>query len=219
MKGLRLVLLALLVLSMGIAVVLAEEPEAQSPPKLLEEHSISFNDATGAYREEYEGGLRDVGQYQPGMTPWMDLLVLFPDGNWYGPERNSTDSIVAVPLPEVFQWEVTEQFGVTPNGEVWWVGPGTEGLATLYGPESALPITLTHPITGTAGGAIPTSLEVTAVYSFPFRIQIGEPAAPATPDPTVVPPGPGGVQVVPLTPMIVVKTPYVKVTPPPAQKP
>ena len=88
------------------------------PPNLVEQHSISFNDASSAYREEYEGGLRDVGLYQSGMTPWMDLIVLFPDGKWHGPERNHTDEIEALPLPKDYWWELTDEFGGTPNGEV-----------------------------------------------------------------------------------------------------
>jgi hypothetical protein len=221
MNGLRLMLVSLLVLSVGVTAVQAEEPEPELPPKLVEQHYISFNDASGAYREEYEEGLRDVGLYQSGMTPWMDLLVPFPDGNWYGPERNPSDGIEALPLPEDFWWEVTEAFGVTPNGEVWWMGQGTEGVATLHGPESALALMVTDAISSTAwSGSLP-SLEVTAVYSFPFRIEIGAPSPPATPMapyPTAPPPGPG-VELVPWEPVVVVKTPYVKVTPPPAQKP
>ena len=219
MNGLRLVLVSLLVLSVGVIAVQAQDPEPELPPKLVE-HSISFNDASSAYREEYEGGLRDVGLYQSGMTPWMDLIVLFPDGIWRGPERNPTDGIVAAPLHEDFWWEVTEEFGVTPNGEVWWVGPGTEGVATLYGPESALIITGTLPISITEGVAVQQSLEVTVVYSFPFRIEIWEPDAVApTPGPPS-PPGPSNVELVPWSPGgVVVKPPSGKVTPPPYSKP
>ena len=172
MNGLRFALVSLLVLSVGAIVVQAQDPEPELPPKLVVQHSISFNDSYGAYLEEYQEGSRDVGQYRSGMTPWMDLLVLFPDGNWYGPERNPSDGIVALPLPEDFWWEVTDQFGIAPNGEVWWVGLGPEGLATLYGPESALTLMTTQGFSSADGVAAPQSLEATAVYSVPFRIAI-----------------------------------------------
>lgn len=218
MNGLRLALVSILVLSSGAAVVQAQEPEPELPPRVLEQHHISFNDAFGTYREEYGEGWRDVGQYRAGMTPWMDLIVLFPDGNWYGPERNPGDGIEAQPLPEDFWWEVTEDFGVTPNGEMWWKGLGPEGLATLHGPEAALHFTATDTISTAEWSRALPSLEVTTVYSLPFRIEIGEQDEPMVPDPTSPPSGPG-VEIVPLTPVVVVKTPYVKVTPPPAEKP
>jgi hypothetical protein len=228
MNGIRFVLVSLLVLSVGVILVHAQDPEPESPPKLVETHSISFNDAYGAYIEEYEEGSRDVGQYRSGMTPWMDLLVLFPDGNWYGPERNPSDGIVALPLPEDFWWEVTEAFGVTPNGEVWWQGLGPEGLgpeghATLHGPESALALMTTQGFSSTEGEAAPHSIEVTAVYSFPFRIaidglfEVAPTPGPPGPSPTFDPNKP---EIGPVNPPeVIVKPTSHKVTPPPSQKP
>jgi hypothetical protein len=210
MTGLRLVLVSLLVVSLlvvsvGVIVVQAQDPEPEMPPKLVELHNISFNDSYGAYLEEYEEAWRDVGQYRSGMTPWMDLLVLLPDGNWYGPERNPSDGIEALPLPADFWWEVTEAFGATPTGEVWWQGLGPEGNATLYGPETALALMATQGFTSSEVVAAPQGLEVTVVYSFPFRIAIdglfeiapGPPGPPPPFDPNKPEIKPGGIEVLP----------------------
>jgi hypothetical protein len=70
------------------------------------------------------------GIYDPGVTPWMDLLVR-SDDSWYGPERAPDDGLEALPLPAGYRWEVTGGFSSLPNGEAWWVGPATDGTARL----------------------------------------------------------------------------------------
>jgi hypothetical protein len=98
---------------------------------------IVFHDAVNAYQEikaDLKNLAIDVGMYQEGPVPWIDLLVQMSDGKWYGPERDAKDTIQALPLPPGYHWVVTEGFGALPNGEVWFVGPKTEAWAVLYGP-------------------------------------------------------------------------------------
>jgi hypothetical protein len=84
----------------------------------------------------YDGEFVDgVEKYQPGVQPWMDLLVRVDD-NWYGPER-AEDDIQAIPLTDGYRWETDGNFSSLPNGEAWWTGPDTEGTARLIGPDGS----------------------------------------------------------------------------------
>lgn len=115
--------------------------------------SVVFHDSFSTHRDVLPDRVVSVGEYQSGVTPWFDLLVQLPDGTWLGPERNLDDSINAQSLPEGFRWQVTEGFGVLPNGEAWWTGPGTEAWATLWDAQG------------------------NEVVKFPFRIQIHTPTS------------------------------------------
>lgn len=85
--------------------------------------------------------LNDLGRYESGVQPWLDLLVRMGD-NWYGPERQE-DDIEASPLPEGYRWETEGSFSSMPTGEAWWTGPGIQGKARLIGPDDSVLYTLT----------------------------------------------------------------------------
>jgi hypothetical protein len=74
--------------------------------------------------------------YDPGVLPWLDLLVRLDD-EWYGPERQVGDEIGAYPLDQAgaFRWEASGAFSTLPNGEAWWNESGNQGIVTLYDPD------------------------------------------------------------------------------------
>ncbi len=83
----------------------------------------------------------EQGQYEPGVIPWLDLLVRSGD-NWYGPEREPDDGLEALPLPAGYRWEVGDGFSSLPNGEAWWIGPATDGTAKLINSDNEVVIEL-----------------------------------------------------------------------------
>jgi hypothetical protein len=100
---------------------------------------IQVSDARVIYHDA-EKIIDNIATYEPGVEPWMDLLVRLDD-NWYGPERNE-DDINAAPLPDGYRWETQGSFSSLPNGEVWWTAPGVEGKARLIGPDGSELVTL-----------------------------------------------------------------------------
>jgi hypothetical protein len=86
----------------------------------------------------------DSGTYNPGITPWMDVLVRLGE-TWYGPDRYSGDAVQPLPLPEDYSWVCTGAFSCLRNGEAWLSGSGEKappacsetvytGKAQLFGP-------------------------------------------------------------------------------------
>ena len=163
MKGLKLrmlqgsaVALALLMVTFGpvqAAGLLMISPSSSQPGyPTAPQAGIDFHDATNIYQAPAAYGAVNVGVYNPGVTPWMDLLVQM-NGQWYGPNRDPSYNLTPQPLPPEYPWQVTQGFGALPNGEAWWTGPETSATATLYGPNGAV------------------------VTSVPFQLQLEQPYA------------------------------------------
>jgi len=117
--------------------------------------SLEVTDVRVVFHDGFSEGT--VGTYEPGTSPWLDLLVQM-GGGWYGPEREPDDGIEAMPLPEGYRWEASGGFGSLPNGEAWWTESGTEGMVRLFGPAGTVVVELPLRIAfRSAGGRGPDS--------------------------------------------------------------